>query len=84
METVRINTVIEKDGEITMRGLPFKKGDRVEMILVPAASPSDVRKLTARRLLQSGVIGLWKDRTDIDDSSAFARRLREQAQTRSK
>ena len=35
MEAVRLNTVIKKDGEISMRGLPFKKGDRIEMILLP-------------------------------------------------
>ncbi len=84
METVRINTVVKKDGEIAVRGLPFKKGDRVEMILLPTGSPTDARRLTARRLRRSGLIGLWKNRTDISDSSAFARGLREQAQRRSK
>jgi len=39
-------------------------------------------KLTARKLLNSGLIGIWKDRTDITDSSKFARKLREQAQKR--
>jgi hypothetical protein len=33
-------------------------------------------------LQQDGVIGMWKDRTDITDSLAFARKLREQAQHR--
>lgn len=84
MGTVHVNTIVEKDGEITMRGLPFKKGDRVEMILLPAGSPSEGRRLTARRLRRSGLIGLWKDRKDIGDSSTFARRLREQSQKRSK
>lgn len=41
------------------------------------------RPMTAADLLQSGLVGLWADRTDIGDSRAFARRLREQAQTRS-
>lgn len=36
--------------------------------------------LTARGLLQSGIIGLWKDRNDIKDSAAYARQLREQVQ----
>jgi len=39
-------------------------------------------RLTVRQLRQSGLIGLWKDRNDIRDSSAYARRLREQAQKR--
>jgi len=38
--------------------------------------------LTAAELLQSGLVGMWADRTDIGDSRDYARRLREQAQTR--
>jgi hypothetical protein len=84
MEAVRLNTVVKKVGEITMRGLPFKKGDRIEMILLPARAPVRERTLTARRLRRSGLVGLWKNRTDIGDSFDFARRLREQAQRRSR
>jgi hypothetical protein len=40
----------------------------------PAKKP-----LTAKALLESGVVGLWKDRTDIGDSVEYARTLREQA-----
>jgi hypothetical protein len=39
-------------------------------------------RLTARQLLNSGLIGLWKDRQDITDSASYARQLREQAQRR--
>ena len=39
-------------------------------------------RLTVRQLQQSGLIGMWKDRDDIRDSAAYARRLREQAQRR--
>lgn len=35
--------------------------------------------LTVGEFRESGLIGLWKDRTDIDDSAAYARELREQA-----
>lgn len=34
------------------------------------------------RLQAEGVIGAWADRQDINDSSAYARELREQAQNR--
>jgi hypothetical protein len=84
MEAVRLNTVLKKDGEITMRGLPFKKGDRVEMILLPAGAATRERALTARRLRRSGIIGLWKGRAEVNDSATFARQLREQAQRRSR
>ena len=39
-------------------------------------------RLTVQDLRQSGIIGLWQDRMDIKDSSAYARQLREQAQKR--
>jgi hypothetical protein len=40
------------------------------------------KRLTARSLLDSGLLGLWKDRTDIEDSAEYARQLREQSQQR--
>lgn len=40
----------------------------------PSASTSD--------LLQSELIGIWEDRTDIEDSLTFARNLRRQAEQR--
>ena len=42
------------------------------------------RPLTAADLLESGLVGFWADRQDIGDSQEFARRLREQPQTRSR
>jgi hypothetical protein len=43
---------------------------------------SHQRELTARELLQSGLVGLWAGRDDIDDSLSYARQLREQAERR--
>jgi hypothetical protein len=40
------------------------------------------RALQASDLLQSGLVGIWAGRKDISDSREFARRLREQAQSR--
>lgn len=83
MEALRLNTIIKKDGEIVMRGLPYKKGEQVEMILL--AQPATKHKrhaLTSRQLRRSALIGMWKDRDDIKDSAVFARQLREEAQTR--
>ncbi len=82
MEAVRLNAILKKDGEMTLRGLPFKKGDRIELILLPAGATTRERALTARRLRRSGLIGLWKSRSDIGDSVTFARQIREQAQRR--
>jgi len=83
MEAIRLQKAVEKDGEIFLTGLPYKKGQFVEMILLSDASTTPNRpRLTARQLLQSDVVGLWEDRSDIEDSSAYARQLRETAQNR--
>ncbi|MFC1466884.1 MAG: hypothetical protein ACFLMY_18765 [Candidatus Brachytrichaceae bacterium NZ_4S206] len=87
MEAVRRKAKLKKDGELTVTGLPFRAGQTVELILLAAparaAKPrTRKKKMTARALLDSGIVGIWKDRTDMVDSVAFARQLREQAQTR--
>ena len=40
------------------------------------------KPMTGKDLLNSGVVGIWANRKDIKDSTEFARKLREQAQTR--
>lgn len=82
MEAIRLHEVIKRDGEITLTGLPCKKGQDVDLILLIESSNKYKHSLTARQLLQSGLIGCWKDRQDISDSAAHARQLREQAQRR--
>lgn len=52
---------------------------KVEVRPAPAEKK---RAMTAYDLLHSGLVGMWADRIDIGDSRDFARRLREQAQTR--
>lgn len=42
------------------------------------------RELTARDLLESKLVGLWADREDVEDSVEFARRLRRQAEHRTR
>lgn len=83
MEAVQIQQVITKDGEILITGLPYKRGQAVEVILfLPPTTPRPRARLTVGRLRKSGLIGLWQDRDDIGDSSVYARQLREQAQAR--
>ena len=85
MEAVRLQRVIEKDGELLLTDLPCMKGQQVEVIVLsePLASPQ-LQRLTAKRLLESRVIGLWQDREDVTDSATYARQLREKAQRRSR
>lgn len=83
MEAVRLQWVIEKDGELLITGLPCKKGQRVEVIVLTETSETiKPARLTAKQLLESGLVGLWRDRQDIADSATYARQLREEAQRR--
>lgn len=81
MAAVRLRKTVEKDGEIVLTGLPVKKGQEVD-ITVEAETGKHRRQMTARDLLNSGLVGMWADREDIGDSSEFARKLREKAQKR--
>ena len=83
METIRVQQIVAKDGEVLISGTPYKKGQAVEIIVSPLSVTSKFRsRLNVRQLRQSGLIGLWKDRDDIQDSKTYARQLREQAQKR--
>jgi len=84
MQAVRLEQTVAIDGELTIKGLPYKKGELVEIIVLPQTEKSKKRHihLTVGDLRRSGLIGLWEDRVDIEDSAVFARRLREQAQRR--
>lgn len=83
MEAVRLHRVIEKDGELLITDLPCKKGQHVEIIVLPEPPTlPQTPRLTAKQLLESDVVGLWQDREEITDSVAFARQLREAAQQR--
>jgi hypothetical protein len=82
MEAIKINKIIEKDGEISLKDLPVKKGQHFEMVILLGTSGKPKKRfMTAKDLLDSGLAGLWKDR-NIKDSVAYARQLREEAQTR--
>lgn len=92
MDEVRVNAVMDKDGELSIiskqgdlnmnaKGLPFKKGDQVE-ITIKGKPADEYPNSTAERLLNSKLVGLWKHRTDIGDSVEFARMLRRKADRR--
>ncbi len=78
MERVQVRQVIAKDGEVLITGLPYKKGQAVEIIVSPQGMTLAPRAcLTVGRLRRSGLIGMWQDRRDIDYSSVYIRvRLR--------
>jgi hypothetical protein len=81
MEAIHLQRALKKDGEILVTGLPYKKGENIEMILLLNRATKKPR-LTARTLMESELIGLWKNRKIIYDSSSLARKLRDQSQKR--
>jgi hypothetical protein len=82
MEAIRVKQIMAEDGEIAVSGLPYKKGQSVEITVLPQLFNINRIPLTVRRFRQSGLIGMWKDHGDIQDSSVYARRLREHTQRR--
>jgi hypothetical protein len=81
MQAIRILEIVKKDGELKMSGLPLKKGQRVEMIVMTEPLITEPIGATAQNLLKSKIVGLWKDRS-IEDSAMLARELRNEAQNR--
>lgn len=84
MQAIRLKHTIEKNGELHLTNLSVVEGQQVELFLLftPKTRTKGKKRLTARQLLTSGLIGMWKDRTDITDSLDYARQLREQAERR--
>ncbi len=81
MEAIKINATLKKDGELTLKNLPLREGDAVEVMLLISKESNKKNKSTASALLKSEITGLWKNR-EISDSSVFARQLRDAAQNR--
>lgn len=82
MEAIRVQQVIDKDGHVELSGLPFKRGESVEIIVLASLPPVEKRAMTVGDLLDSGLFGMWADRAEISDSAEYTRRLREEAQHR--
>ena len=81
MQAIKIMETVKKDGELKMFGLPLRKGQLVEMIVMTEPLITDSIGATAQNLLKSKLVGLWKDRP-IEDSAMYARILRDEAQNR--
>lgn len=82
MNRIVVRTRVGTDGNLHL-DLPVGEADansEVQVTIDPLSHSS--RPARAVDLLNSGLVGLWADRTDIGDSQTFARGLREEAQTR--
>ena len=56
----------------------------VRLVAVARSEDTLAENGSVQALLNSGLIGLWKDRDNLPDSARFARHLREQAQQRTR
>lgn len=79
MQLIHLQQVIEKDGEVVLKDLPFVKGQSVEITVQPQTEKRET--LTVGKFRESGLIGMWKDRDDIKDSSEYSRKLRSEMET---
>ncbi len=83
MEAIERDHVISKDGELVVSGLPFKTGETIHVILIARKSKDPTpRGIGIRELKNSKIFGMWKNRTDIGDSTEYARKLRKEAANR--
>ena len=64
MKSIRKNITLTEDGEIHLSGLPYRKGDSVDLVLTEGDARA--RPGTAGDLLRSGLVGMWADRADIE------------------
>ncbi len=83
MNRMVVRTKIGGDGSVHLK-LPVgpeDAGAEIQVTVEPLAGAGK-GPLLASDLLASDLVGMWRARTDIGDSLEFARRLREEAQTR--
>ncbi len=75
-----VNVSPEREIHITLpRDVPLGLAD-IAVVIAPHTEPTHS---TFGDLLNSEFFGMWRDRTDIGDSAEFAKRLREEAWSRS-
>ena len=80
METIVLKGIITEDGQLQVN-VPANLPPGPVEVEIRAEAPA-VQGVTLGELLNSGLVGLWKDREDITDSVEFARELRKRASRR--
>lgn len=75
MATIILQGFVTPEGELEVKLPPDLPPGPVEIEL----RQPQVQGVTLDELLNSGLVGLWENRTDIDDSVEFARSLRRRA-----
>ena len=82
MKIVAIKTTIPDDHRLILDVPPDMPAGPAEVVVTAMPSAEAERPWTLGDLLMSGIVGVWKDRTDIEDGVGFAKKLRRQAEGR--
>jgi hypothetical protein len=82
MKTITCKVVIPSDRQLRLVVPEDIPPGPAEVVLVIAPDIQPKKGLTAGDLLRSPLCGIWKDRTAIGDSLAYARKLRTEAERR--
>ena len=82
VKTVTLNVEIPASRELRIT-LPADVPTGSAKIVITVSSSGSRHHSTFSDLLNSEFFGMWRDRTDIEDSSEFARKLRSEGWNRS-
>lgn len=69
-------------GQIRMENDPVLPEGAQVIVVVQSENPAVIRGITGAEILASGLVGLWANRDDIQDSVTFAEELRRKAERR--
>jgi hypothetical protein len=81
MKSATVKAIIPPDHRLVVEVPPELPAGPAEVV-VRVAEPVARARGTGDDLLASGLFGIWKDRSDIDDSVEFARSIRQHAERR--
>jgi hypothetical protein len=83
---IRKKTKVKPGGVVEISDEGLEPGSSAEVIVfveqTEGADAEGAAEMTAADLLESGLVGLWADRSDMTDSAALARDLRREAEHR--
>ena len=82
MDTIILQGRITEDGQLEIDLPDDLQPGPVEVEIRQPDGANEIKGVTLGELLNSGLVGLWKDRTDIGDSVEYARELRRRASRR--
>lgn len=73
-----INQTVQEGGRVLISGLPLKTGSKVRITVEAEGAQPRKPYPTVQDWLDSDLLGMWKDRTDIGDSTEYVNGLRRQ------